>query len=479
MKGSAMSLEAAYIVPHPPLAVHEVGRGREAEIDATIEGYEEVARRIARIAPEKIVIISPHAAYYADWIYIAGGAGASGDLASFGAPQVRFDVRYDDALRSRIEDLAREHGIPAGIIPGRMQPLDHGTMVPLYYLEKEYPADSFDCILIGGSALPRGTLLEFGSCIADVCAADGAKCVLLVSGDLSHKLEATGPYGFDPAGPVFDKQFVDVVSNGDPLEFSRIDPQVCEDAAECGLSGFIMMAGALQRAQEIDGARFTSELISHEGPFGVGYGVAAFERNGAEAESAAGRNGEEATPSKKADCEGDAEGDPLVSLARQTIRDYVTSGEIPEAARPLPADLPKRAGCFVSIHAASTGDLRGCIGTISPVQDTLASEVVANAISASTRDPRFLPIGPDELDDLDINVDVLYPPEPSTLKEMDPERYGIIVEQGWKRGLLLPDLDGVDTVADQYRIACMKAGIDPDTPPDEVDIQRFEVERHR
>ena len=491
-----MSLEAAFLLPHPPVAVHEVGKGREEEIASTIAGYEEVARRIAGIAPEKIVVISPHAAYYADWIYVAGGEGARGDLAQFGAPQVAFDVRYDDDLRSRIEDLASQRGIPAGVILGGRQPLDHGTMVPLYFLGSEYPTDRFDCVLIGGSALPRKTLIEFGGCIADACEADGSRCVLLVSGDLSHKLTEDGPYGFDPAGPVFDDEFVRIVKDGDPLEFAQIDKRVCEDAAECGLSGLVMMAGALERAAEISGEAFDSELISHEGPFGVGYGVAAFERAGGgkgiqcesedeEAEAASPDCAEEPASGSGADAYGEPipardapPKDLLVALAADTICRYIEDGSLPDAPE-LPSDLPRRAGCFVSIHTASTGDLRGCIGTIGPVQENLAYEIIANAVSASTRDPRFAPITKDELDDLEINVDVLYPPEPSMLDQMDPERYGIIVEQGMQRGLLLPDLEGVDTVEDQFRIACMKAGLSPETSPDEVEISRFEVERHK
>lgn len=459
-----MSLEAAFILPHPPLAVHEVGRGREEGIASTLAGFDEVAQRIETIAPDDIVIISPHAAYYADWIYMASGGGAHGDLAQFGAPDVEVDLRYDGPLRASIERAAEERGIPAGEIPGGARPLDHGVMVPLSFVDKRYPADRYQAVLMGGSALPREQLLGFGRCIADACAASGKRCVLLVSGDLSHKLEADGPYGFDPAGPQFDDAFVQIVEEGRPAAFADIDARMCEDAAECGLSGFIMMAGALERASELSGQGFSSELISHEGPFGVGYGVAAFERGDAAFDGKASTAPEERF-------------DPLVDLAVRTIIQYVTDGSVPAPSQ-LPDGLPECAGCFVSIHTASTDDLRGCIGTIEPVQESLAEEIIANAVAASTRDPRFPAISPGELDDLEINVDVLYPPEDASIEDMDPKRYGIIVEQGYRRGLLLPDLDGVDTVEDQFRIACMKAGIDPGTPPEELDLQRFEVERH-
>jgi len=169
-----------------------------------------------------------------------------------------------------------------------------------------------------------------------------------------------------------------------------------------------------------------------------------------------------------------ARNDPLVLLARRTIDDFVHTRTMP-APPVLPDDLPARAGCFVSIHTASTGELRGCIGTIGPTVPTLGAEVIHNAVAAATEDPRFPAITAHELDDLEVSVDVLLEPQPATRAELDPRRYGVIVAQGWRRGLLLPDLEGVDTVDEQLRIACMKAGIDPAS---RYDIERFEVVRH-
>jgi len=134
-----------------------------------------------------------------------------------------------------------------------------------------------------------------------------------------------------------------------------------------------------------------------------------------------------------------------------------------------------RAGTFVSLHD-SQGNLRGCIGTIEPRQPTVAQEVIQNAISAATRDPRFLPVQPEELEGLDVKVDVLTEPEPiDSMDQLDPKRYGVIVESDWRRGLLLPDLEGVDTVEYQVDIAMRKAGIRPGEP---MQLYRFEVIRY-
>ena len=164
---------------------------------------------------------------------------------------------------------------------------------------------------------------------------------------------------------------------------------------------------------------------------------------------------------------------PLVQLARRTIEAYVRDGKRISAPRELTPEMRRRAGTFVSLHRL--GQLRGCIGTFMPTQPNVAVEVIQNAISAATRDPRFAPVGPDELDDLDISVDVLSPPEPvASPDELDPVRYGVIVEAGERRGLLLPNLEGVRTVEEQISIARSKAWIRPREP---VQLYRFEVQR--
>lgn len=168
---------------------------------------------------------------------------------------------------------------------------------------------------------------------------------------------------------------------------------------------------------------------------------------------------------------------PIVKLATQAIETYVRSGATipPPPEDELSPEMKRRAGVFVSIHTRD-GALRGCIGTFQPTQDNLAQEIIKNAISAASRDPRFPPIGADELDNLDISVDVLTPPEPvHDMEALDAKRYGVIVQSGWRRGLLLPDLEGVDTPEYQIEICRRKAGIAPEEP---VELYRFEVARY-
>lgn len=167
---------------------------------------------------------------------------------------------------------------------------------------------------------------------------------------------------------------------------------------------------------------------------------------------------------------------PLVELARRAVEEYVRTGREVEKPAILDGVLSERAGVFVCLKAR--GQLRGCIGSILPVTDCVASEVIRNAVCAASQDPRFPPVGEAELKDMEYTVDVLTTPEYiSNVSELDPRIYGVIVSRGGRKGLLLPDLEGVDTVDEQLGIALAKAGIDPSEG--EIEVQRFRVIRYK
>jgi AmmeMemoRadiSam system protein A len=165
---------------------------------------------------------------------------------------------------------------------------------------------------------------------------------------------------------------------------------------------------------------------------------------------------------------------PVVRLAKETVESYVKEGKVP-MPKELTPEMKERAGVFVSLH--KHGALRGCIGTFEPMKANVAEEIISNAISSSTRDPRFPPVSPEELPELDYSVDILNKPEPvESAEQLDAKKYGVIVESGWRRGLLLPDLEGVDSVEQQIEICRLKAGITPDEP---IKLYRFEVRRYK
>lgn len=461
-----MSMLGAIITPHPPVLLPEVGGGREREIAATDRAMRTAAETVAAWQPDVIIVSSPHTILYRDYFHIAPGDGAVGDMSRFGAPEVRIQASYDTLLREEIIRRAEAEGLHAGTLGQRDPELDHGVLIPLYYLRKA--GVRCPIVRMGLSGFSPLEHYRLGKCVQDAVNALGRRAVFLASGDLSHKLKADGPYGYAPEGPQFDDAVTRTMASGDFLEFLTIDPALCERAAECGLRSFQMMAGAL------DGLAVEPQLLSHEGTFGVGYAIALFPVTGRddsrcyEKDYLLAKNNRRATRK--------ANEDPWVKLARRSLETYVkTAQRLTSLPEDLPAEMTtQQAGAFVSLH--KNGQLRGCIGTIAPTCDNLAWEIVQNAVSACSRDPRFSPVRPDELDELEYSVDVLGAPEPvDSPAALDPKTYGVIVSCGGRRGLLLPDLDGVDSVEAQLSIALQKGGIRENEP---YKIERFKVVRH-
>ncbi len=458
-------LLAGFMVPHPPLIIPEIGKGEEETIRETINAYERAAEEIAALTPETIIITSPHSVMYGDYFHVSPGNGAKGSFRRFGAGKVRFEEDYDTLLRDRICTLADSAGFPAGTLGERDAELDHGTMVPLWFIRRKYLGGRI--VRIGLSGLPLSDHYRLGQLIARAAEDTGRRAVFVASGDLSHKLQPYGPYGFAPEGPAYDQRIMDVCGRAAFGELFDFDETFCDKAAECGHRSFVIMAGAF------DGVRVKAEAFSHQDVTGVGYGICSFYPEGPDE----GRHFLQAYEARieKEMREKAEKSDAFVKLARASVESWVRDRRV----LPLPADLPaelraRRAGAFVSIH--KNGQLRGCIGTISAAEDCLGQEIIQNAVSASSRDPRFSPITPDELRYLEISVDVLGDAEPvDSPDKLDVKRYGVIVTRGRKRGLLLPDLDGVDTVEEQIRIAKKKAGIRED---EDCSLERFEVVRH-
>lgn len=447
------------IAPHPPIMVPEVGGARASATAASGGAMETAAALLASFAPETVVLMSPHAPVVRDAFTIAAGAHSSGDLGAFGASEVRIDSSGDPALARAIIDEAASAGIP--VVPRSADRLlddgvlDHGALVPLSFLDR---AGRYRLIELSLSFLPFAVHRELGGAVRRASEALGRRVAFVASGDCSHRLTPSAPAGYAPRGKDFDEELARIISRGDFAELERIDPDLVEEAGECGLRSFIALGGFLQ------GQAVETRLLSYEGPWGVGYLTAV--------SASPELLGHIDTPvtGAKGGVPGDAESE-LVALARRTIEAYVRDERVLEAVAAGEL-LSSRHGAFVSLHRG--GMLRGCIGTIAPTEGDLAHEIVRNAIQAATADPRFAPLRPDELADLEISVDVLQPAEPAALEDLDPRTYGVIVSADWRKGLLLPDLEGVDTVEDQVAIACRKAGI---APGEDVRLERFRVDR--
>ncbi|MEW6034291.1 MAG: AmmeMemoRadiSam system protein A [Chloroflexota bacterium] len=427
------------IVPHPPLLVPEVGRGQEQAIRHTFEAMGRLADELARSRPDSLAAISPHGAGLSSAMGVFLGKSSTGDMRNWGgrAPQQRFN--NDTALAKAIIDQCEPQKIPVQAIGDHEYELDHGVMVPMHFLLKA--AEGLSLLPLTFSWLPLKTHFAFGQAIRSAAIRLGRKLALIASGDLSHRLTPGAPAGYDPTGKVFDQKLVDYLSRLDTQGVLGLDPQLIERAGECGLRSIVVLLGALH------GLNVKPQVLSYEGPFGVGYLVASFAVQ---------------------------EHHPLVELARQTVETYIREGKTPTLTTPTP-EMQERAGVFICLK--KDGELRGCIGTFEPTRANVAEEVISNAISSAVRDPRFPPVVASELGQLEYTVDVLSRPESvKGAEHLDPRRYGVIVESGRRRGLLLPDLEGVDTVEEQIAICRQKAGIMPEEP---VKLYRFEVRRYK
>ncbi|QAT50641.1 AmmeMemoRadiSam system protein A [Caproiciproducens sp. NJN-50] len=460
-----MAVIGAFIMPHPPIIIPSVGKGEERRIQKTSDAYQRAAAEIARMKPETLVVLSPHAVAYADYLHIAPGAAAKGDFSEFGSADPPLEFSCDTQFVSALSDEAGRRGLPAGTFGDKRRPVDHGALVPLTFITRAYR--DFRLVRCSISGLGASAHYRFGQCIARAAEQLGRRVVLIASGDLSHKLKEDGPYGFAEEGPRFDREATEAMKAGDFLRFLTFDEEFCEAAAECGLPSFQILAGVF------DGTAVKPEFLSYEGPFGVGYAVCGYTPQGPDESR---RFGENAEQRKKEALLGKRKGeDEYVRLARMSLENRIIEGKRLPLPEGLPPDLAnRRAGVFVSLK--KDGRLRGCIGTIQATQSCVAEEIICNAVSAGLRDPRFEPVGEEELPKLVYSVDVLGEAEPAAFPGgLDPARYGVIVRSGERCGLLLPDLPGVSTPQEQVSIALRKAGIGEN---ESYTMERFEVVRH-
>ena len=461
MANHASSLVFAGIAPHPPIMVPEVGGEAIAEVRNSIDAMAELTQRVIESGAETVVLISPHAPLEAVAFVAYDGPKLCGDFSMFRAPETTVEATLDAELLSEITRAAEQHNlITLRILDAD---LDHGTAVPLYFLQRN--GWNGKVVALGYSFLSDHDHLRFGNCIRQAIATLKRPVAFIASGDLSHRLKPGAPAGFNPEAYRFDEAVVDAIRSGQPHRIATIDQDVRRTAGECGYRSMLVALGVAEDAKP------SCEVLSYEGPFGVGYLVAQLVAGYARVPPAS-------AALDRAD-ETSAYRD-VPALARRTIETFIRTGDIVAPPRP-PATaggtdlLTARAGCFVSIKTQD-GELRGCIGTVDPAKDSLAEEIIANAVSAATRDPRFPPVQCDELPNLKYSVDVLSAPEPCTRPDLDPKIYGVIVEdEAGRRGLLLPNLEGIKAAAEQVEIASRKAGIPPGSP---VRLFRFRADRY-
>ncbi|MFI5338092.1 MAG: AmmeMemoRadiSam system protein A [Opitutales bacterium] len=433
-------------MPHAPILVPGVGRKRLAEAAATARAMTLVATHALAAQPGTIVLISPHSPRRPGAFGVWRTPRLRGSLENFGSPKDRVDLPVDRDFADRLEEEAGHRGLRTWEIKGEI--LDHGAMVPLCYLTAA--GWKGPTVILSLNHPGEGGLDELGQAIAATARDLSRRTAIIASGDMSHRLTASAPSGYHPQAHCFDETFIDLLRHNRPGDIPRIDPDLLAMAAEDVVdSTTIALAASGFRTEG-------HQVLSYEGPFGVGYGVALLFDPPVPGTG-------KTTIDRYED---------LPRVARSAVETNLRGGPAEPPFQPA-GELTGCHGVFVTLRTAS-GDLRGCVGSLPPRQVNLVLETWRNAVSAARYDSRFPTVSVAELPDLRYSVTVLGDLEPvASPAELDPAEYGVVVTAAdGRKGVLLPAIEGIDSREEQLEIAQRKAGIEPGEP---VTLQRFKA----
>jgi AmmeMemoRadiSam system protein A len=446
-------IEFAGLMPHAPVLVPSVGGNSLYQVRSTAKAMTACAQRALEGHPETVVVISPHSPRRSGAFGLWHTPRLRGSFERFGAPEETVDLPLDRAFAERLELEAGLRGLSTWRITRGA--LDHGALVPLYYLAAHGWVGP--TVVLGLDFPEEGGLDEIGRALSAAALGLNRQTAIIASGDMSHRLTPAAPEGYDPEAHRFDETFVGLLRKGAFGELRQIDPALQERAAED-----VMDSTRVALAASDYRTGLHNEVLSYEGPFGVGYCVAVFLETG----------------SPKTPHAGTADtGDKVVSrledlpeVARRAVEAKLRGGP---AAPPFLArgELETRGAVFVTLET-DAGLLRGCVGVTAPLERNLVWETWRIAVSAALFDSRFSPVTAEELPDLRFAVTVLGKIEPvACAGELDPSVYGVVVSaHDGRRGLLLPGLPGVDSMESQLAIARQKGGIGASEP---VRLERF------
>jgi AmmeMemoRadiSam system protein B len=257
-------LSFAAITPHPPIIIPTIGGPELKNVKKTIAAMEKLAADFAAAKPETVILISPHGPVQTNKMTITASENLSGNFGQFGDFETQLNFKNNLGLIKEIKKSADEADLPVDLLD--LPELDHGALVPLYYLSKNY--SDFNLVPIAFSFLDYQTHFKFGQIIGERLAAGDKRFAIVASGDLSHRVTPEAPAGFSPRGKEFDEKLAELLKTGDVQGILNLDEDLVEEAGECGLRSVIILLGVLDGCQLSD-AKF--QLLSYEAPFGVGY----------------------------------------------------------------------------------------------------------------------------------------------------------------------------------------------------------------
>ena len=468
-----MSIKKGYISPHPPIIWCSDINEEQEKMKATKDSLERIAKEINDDESiETVILITPHGPIFADGIVIYSEEILSGNLLEFsGKMDTDITVKSDLEFIDSLVDAANFNDIVTVKMDKTFrkrfnlkEDLDHGSVVPMLFIKEKLK--SCKVVIINYGLLSEEKLYKFGMIVEQVSNELNRESVIIASGDMSHKASIDSPYGYDEKGEEFDKTFVENFEKGNIEDLICMDNNLVKEAAECGKKSFDIFFGVFDKYD------LKYEKFSYEAPFGIGYFVGKVSTDG---ESPYNKYAEILKMKEKIRNQRLSKEDEYVKLARMTLKEFLSTGKIIDIPEDMGDEFFKRkGGVFVSLK--DSGGLRGCIGTTGGIESNLGREIIRNAIKAGTEDPRFDPLSLEELIDLEITVDVLSVPKPTDdIKELDPKKFGVIVYNEYKQGVLLPDLKGIETGYEQIKIALNKAGIEEN---EDYSIKLFTVTRH-
>lgn len=449
----AAGVVCAVLMPHAPILVPGVGGERSGAAAASCRAMRAAASCVVSHRPATVVLISPHAPRQPGAFGLWADDPLQGSFAPFNAPQIEVSLPLDPPLARAIAAEAHARDLETWTI--ERCPLDHGALVPLWFLVEAGWAGP--TVILSLNYPGENGLTALGEAIAAAAQALPRRLALIASGDMSHRLTANAPCGFHPQARQFDETFIRLVRAGDYRQVEKIAPELRELAAEDVVDSTVIAAAA------VNWQTTGHQVFNYEGPFGVGYGVAVlFAEKSCPAEA----DTTKTVFGKKA-------GTVLPGLARCSVATALAgSYELPPSPTGEYLDAPR--GVFVTLRQRD-GKLRGCVGTVTPVCPNLVAETWRNARLAALQDNRFSPVTEEELPGLRFEVSVLHPPaEVLAEAELDPRRYGVIVSAAeGRRGLLLPGIKEITTPEQQVQLARKKGMISPEEP---ITVERFEVD---
>ena len=463
-----MAILRAYALPHPVHAIPAIGRGEERNIVRTLAALDAVAQDIAMLRPDTIIFLTPHNVIYDNYFHISPKEAAKGNCGRFGAKHVRFLLNYEPNFTAVLSNTASKYGISAKTIGDEKAPLDHGVMVPLWFINRRYK--TFKALRISPSRQDMAAHYRMGQALSDAATSIGRRVVVIASGNLSRKACEKEQSGYVQEAIEFDREMAHIFATGEFNRLLSISGSERTAANECGYNVFVIMAGCLDRRA------VQAKLLSYENPSGEGYAVASF----APGYMATYRNFlEQSEQYLRAQVQKTrALEDAYCTLARRALEYSVLHNQ----PLPTPMGLPRemllnRGGAFVSIYV--NNQVRGAAGALGPTTDHIAAEIAKFAVIAGLKDKRYPPITTAELSGLTYRVDIIGKPEMvDSPDKLDPKFYGLIVtstENSKHWSAILPNQHGIDTGEEQIAAVKQRAGIAPETI---VKMERFEVFRH-